>query len=80
MVDKEIKGEIRLFQRENDDWGTEISKNLAEDIELRLSFISMIIESFAFELGIPQEKLAEILIKASNNSPQHFHIDLGTVN
>ncbi|HAP9387590.1 TPA: hypothetical protein IWJ28_003060, partial [Enterococcus faecium] len=63
MVDKEIKGEIRLFQRENDDWGTEISKNLAEDIELRLSFISMIIESFAFELGIPQEKLAEILIK-----------------
>ncbi|BDP92866.1 hypothetical protein [Enterococcus faecium] len=80
MVNKEIKGEIRLFQRENGDWGTEISKNLAEDIELRLSFTSMIIESFAFELGIPQEKLAEILIDASNKSPQHFHIDLGTIN
>ncbi|MDT2429335.1 hypothetical protein P7D86_21205 [Enterococcus avium] len=68
---KTIEGGIQLI-KEGNQWGTEITKNLKEDKELRLVFTSMIVETLAQEMGVPVRDMADMLVANAEKNPLDF--------
>lgn len=72
-MNKKVVGSFRLIREQGYGYRTEMSSSL--DRITKHTFLSMLIEQFAHEEGIPQDEYAMILIKANKKNPMEFEED-----
>ncbi|WP_165004691.1 MULTISPECIES: hypothetical protein [unclassified Enterococcus] len=69
-MNKKVVGSFRLIKEQGYGYRKEMSSSL--DRITKHTFISMLIEQFAHEEGIPQEEYTRILIEANKRHPLEF--------